>query len=89
MKGFLAVSVVPGTAAPTVPERALAQLSEATVRRTEDGWVAFGRAKQDDRIDPPGSEHGGDNGTSTGFTVRLARAGLSFTCRPWRAATPP
>src|SRR5262245_42253540 len=68
MKGFLAVSVVPGTTASAIPARALAKLPEATVHRTEDGWVAFGRTDQDDRIDPP------DGGTLGGFTVRLARA---------------
>ncbi len=68
MKAFLAVSVNPGTTVPAVPARVVAQLSEATVHRTDDGWVAFGQAQQDDRIE-----------AGSRFTVRLARAVRSRT----------
>ncbi|GAB3744834.1 hemophore-related protein [Microlunatus parietis] len=77
MKALLAVTLSSDPGGPAIDERSLAQAvgclndslpAEPTLRRTDDGWIAFAGTDPGDLTDPAG-----------GFTVRLGRAARTRT----------
>ncbi|MFC7621376.1 hypothetical protein [Microlunatus sp. GCM10028923] len=80
MKAFLAVTLSPGPGGPAIDERALAQAvgclhdspaTEPSLRRTDDGWIAFSGTDPGDLTD--------STDPAGGFTVRLGRAARTRT----------